>query len=331
MSANPPSPEICRRIAEIRRELYGNRGKASFCKRLGISPSTYNYYETARVPPADLLVRIADVAGVDLRWLLTGQSSGATVAADHPAVARIVKLLAAHPNAAEPLAAFVDLLAATFEWPAKDERLPGAGAEKTSPRGRTGPERTARRRRDWIPLLGRSAAGVPQFWANEEGGAGVTRLAEIVERHARRRARQVRPAQATDETGKVAEPIQIVTLTAPDADNIAEFIAAAGLKRKYPDAFAVRIDGDSMAPEIRHGDIVICSPSVPPADGHAAVVQLRGQIGVTCKIFRREGEAVHLVPINEQHPPQAYPARELVWAQRVLARIRPGERAEKKP
>jgi SOS-response transcriptional repressor LexA len=79
-----------------------------------------------------------------------------------------------------------------------------------------------------------------------------------------------------------------------------------------------------MAPEIRHGDVVICSPSVPAADGAAAVVQLKGQIGVTCKLFRRAGQTVHLVPINEQYAPQAFSARRMVWAQKVLARVRPG-------
>lgn len=334
MSKKSPRANICQRIGQVRRELHGDRGKARFAKQLGISPSTYNYYETARTPPAQMLVKIADLAGVDLRWLLTGELSAQPVPAQHPAVQRVMKLLADHPAAAGPLAAFVDILAQTFGWPAKDEG--GAGGKPVSGRpvvGESGQEPArqpapaapaGRPKRDWIPVLGRSAAGVPQFWAEEGEGGGVALLEDLVERHARRSARQVRPATAAADAGGGVQPAQIITLTAPDADNLAEFIVAGTLKQRYPDAFAVRIDGDSMAPEIRHGDVVICSASAPPGEGAAAVVQLAGQIGVTCKIFRRAGETVHLVPVNEQYRPQAFPADEVVWARRVLARVRPG-------
>ena len=117
----------------------------------------------------------------------------------------------------------------------------------------------------------------------------------------------------------------MITLRQPDDDNVAEFVSAGVIKRKYNDAFAVRIDGDSMSPEIRHGEIVICSPSAPAADGQAAVVQLAGQIGVTCKIFRRQGKDVHLAPINEQYSPAIFPAADVVWSARVLARVRTGK------
>ncbi len=278
-------------------------------------------------------MRIADVAGVDLRWLLTGELSAAAVPADHPAVQRILSLLAAHPEATEPLAAFVDLLAATFEWPAKESPTEPAaeqaqvGAAQTARAAPAGGKAEFRRpagqpKEDWIPILGRSAAGVPQFWADEDEAAGVTQMAQLVERHARRAARQVQSAVASDQAGRGEQTAQIITLTAPDADNVAEFVVAGTLKRKYPDAFAVRIDGDSMAPDIRHGDVTVCSPSVPAADGLPAVVQLEGQIGVTCKLFRREGETVHLVPVNEQYAPQAFGAERVQWAQRVLARVR---------
>ena len=343
MSKKSPHANIPARIAQVRRELYGERGKASFAKQLGVAPSTYNYYETTRTPPAETLVKIADAAGVDLRWLLTGELSARAVPADHPAVQRIVNLLADHPAAAAPLTAFVELLAATFQWPAKDhapaEPLGApAQAPAAAPGGGSEPGRVpapvpapaaapalARPKKDWIPVLGRSAAGVPQFWADEAEGAGVPLLEELVSRHARRSARQVQPATADEEAGRGPQPAEIITLTAPNADNVAEFIVAGTLKRRYPDAFAVRVDGDSMAPEIRHGDVVICSPSAPACDGAPAVVQLTGQIGVTCKIFRRAARTVHLVPINEQYPPQAFPAEQLVWAQRVLARVRAAE------
>ena len=331
--ANP----ICERIARLREEIHGQRGKADFARDLGLAPSTYNYYEDDRIPPADVLVRIADRAGVDLRWLLTGQLSSVPVPADHPAVVRIASLLKEHPAAEAPLAAFVDLLAASFGWPAKTSAVaetpapaaPQPASEATRPE-LVPPERSlihasdAHPRADWIPILGRSAAGVPQFWKDAES-PNVTLLSELVERHARKARREVLEAQAQEPAQPGPSAAQIITLRDVAADSVAEFIVAGDLKRRHPDAFAVRIDGDSMSPEIRHGDMVVCSASIQAADGQPALVQMRGQIGVTCKIMRREGQSIHLVPINETYPPQSFPLERLAWARRVLARIRPQE------
>ncbi|HET6427957.1 MAG TPA: LexA family transcriptional regulator [Phycisphaerae bacterium] len=314
---------LCARITQLRRELHGERGRAKFARQLGLSASTYSYYEAGRVPPADVLVRIADVAGVGLRWLLTGEQSAASVPADHPAVRRIAALLADHPAAAGPLLAFVDILAQTMSWPAKPAAAPAPGPPATPPAAAAqGPSAP---RQQWIPILGRSAAGVPQFWADEQAGRGVTMLAELIDRYARRAGRSVRAAVAADVAGGGSQVAQIITLADPDADNVAEFVAAETIKARHPDAFAVRIDGDSMAPEIHHGDVVICSPSVPAAQGRIAVVQLANQIGVTCKIYRLAGPGpgrkVHLIPVNEQYPPQAFPADRVQWALEVLARV----------
>jgi len=255
---------------------------------------------------------------VDLRWLLTGEASDPSVAGDHPAVARVAALLADHPDAAGPLTAFLDLLCGTMTWPEKapaTETPAPVGAPARSPAARAALP-------DWIPVLGRSAAGVPRFWSDAEDGRGVTRLDDLVARHAGRAPDRRRPARAAEDGAAGESVAQLITLREPDETHVAEFVVAAGLKARHPDAFAVRIDGDSMAPEIRHGDLVVCSPSASAAEGRPAVVQLDGQIGVTCKLVRRDGDTVHLVPVNEQFAPQAFPADRLVWALRVLARIR---------
>ena len=145
-------------------------------------------------------------------------------------------------------------------------------------------------------------------WSDEDENAGITMLSELVARHARDSGRQVRPALADGDQKGDRTTVQIISLCAPDSNDVVEFVAARSLKASYPDAFAVRVDGESMAPDIQHGDMVILSPSVPAVDGRAAVVQLKRQIGVTCKLYRHSGNTVHLVPINEQFPPQAYPA-----------------------
>jgi hypothetical protein len=165
---------------------------------------------------------------------------------------------------------------------------------------------------------------VPHFWAQGEAEAGLTDLGELIARHAETHAASVRPAvaqgQAEPDPG---EPLKLVTLEEPTAEGVVEFLDAAEIKARHHDAFAVRIDGQSMAPDILHGDLVVLSPSCPAVDGKPAVVQLARQIGVTCKLLRREGDSVHLVPINEQLAPQTFGADQVIWALRVLARVRP--------
>jgi len=303
---------------QVRTEIAGRRGKAAFARQLEISPTTYQSYERDRVPPAEVLVKMADVAQVDLRWLLTGETAGgAALQADHPALQRAAALLSRCPNAAPPLAAFVDLLSASMDFPAKPA-ADGTGGQTDERAGAA--DRTSNTDA-WIPVLGRSAAGVPCFWGDSESGDGVVTLGELIAKHASD-VRETRPALVEAEGAPEHQTVQLITLTGAEAGEVVEFVSASAIKARYPDAFAVRIDGQSMAPEIRHGDVVVLSPTQQARDGHSAVVQLRRQIGVTCKLLRREGDSIHLVPINEQFHPQTFAAADLQWALRVLARVR---------
>lgn len=332
--------DICSRIRALRIELDGARGKASFAKKLDLSASTYDYYESSRVPPADVLVRIADIAQVDLRWLITGQAAQPAISPAHPALRRVAEMLAQQPNAAKPLLAFLDILAQSMAFPASAQGgagvtaaiSPAVAPSAAQPQaaqpgqgvGSPGPVEEAQGaapakegRENWIPVLGRSAAGVAHFWADDSQGRGLTVLGDLVERWSRQGHGQSVPAASDDEG-----PLAIISLSRPGDDNVTEFVASSKLKAQFPDAFAVRIDGESMAPDIHHGDLVILSPTVQAVDGKAAVVQLANQIGVTCKLFRRAGQEVHLVPVNEQFPPQMFSQSQVVWALKVLARIR---------
>jgi transcriptional regulator with XRE-family HTH domain len=348
---DPCNREICRRIAQLRHRVAGKRGKSRFANLLGIAPSTYDYYESDRVPPAPLLLRIAELAEVDLYWLLTGQeAASAHTTPAHPAVRRAAALLQRQPDAAKPLAAFLDLLEGASAFP--DAAAGGAPAglatpqapqqadttpaEAPSAEAKPGPQPAAPAASDedaggaqeaWIPLLGRSAAGVPQFWQRDDDATGVTTLADLVARHAGRVPEQVQDAHVRPVARRIAKAertVRLVCLRAPDESGAVEFLDAAALKARHPDAFALRIDGDSMAPDIRHGDMVVLSPSVPALEGLPAVVQLRNQIGVTCKLYRSDEGCVHLAATNAAYPPHSCPADQVVWALRVLARVRPG-------
>ncbi len=66
---------VIERIKGLRCRFSGLRGKSEFAKALGISPSTYNYYEQKRIPPVETLLKISQITGADLHWILTGQCS----------------------------------------------------------------------------------------------------------------------------------------------------------------------------------------------------------------------------------------------------------------
>lgn len=73
-----------------------------------------------------------------------------------------------------------------------------------------------------------------------------------------------------------------------------------------PNAFALVVTGDSMAPEIRAGDIVIVDPAIPHSPGDIVVAKVNGDTEATLKKYRARGhddcgEVFELVPINDDY------------------------------
>jgi steroid delta-isomerase-like uncharacterized protein len=66
-------PGISGRIREAREEAFGENGGPELARRLDIPARTLYSYESGVSVPAEILFRIADVTGVELRWLLTGE------------------------------------------------------------------------------------------------------------------------------------------------------------------------------------------------------------------------------------------------------------------
>lgn len=91
---------------------------------------------------------------------------------------------------------------------------------------------------------------------------------------------------------------------------------AAGTSREFlscpeigdQDVFAARVEGDSMIPRYRQGDIVIFAPSLPARDGDDCFVRFGdGQTTFKRIFFEADGEApagmVRLQPRNERYRP----------------------------
>ncbi len=231
-------------------------------------------------------------------------------------------MLAERPDSAETMNAFLDILAQSMQFPAKAPIKAAAALPQDTPQVFL---QDTPQDKDlcWIPVLGRSAAGVPHFWRDPAQAESITQLRDLAERHARQVAGRSQPARITQADDLPDGPVQIISVSRPQPGQPSQFLLAETILKRWPDAFAVQIDGESMSPDIRHGDFVVLSPSTPAGQGRPAVVQLDNQIGVTCKLYHTDGSQAHLVPINEHFEPQAHPAKKITWALQVLARIRP--------
>jgi transcriptional regulator with XRE-family HTH domain len=64
---------ICERLRQVRMQVCGRRGQSRFAYLLGLSSSTYNYYEKGRVPPVEVLDLASKISGAPLLWLIRGE------------------------------------------------------------------------------------------------------------------------------------------------------------------------------------------------------------------------------------------------------------------
>ena len=309
---------IIGRVKHLRKQYAGIRGKSKFSRALGISPSTYSYYENNRLAPIEILLKICEITGADLEWLLTGQSSEKRFAFGPNAglMQQLDDLFTKNPDLTEPVLAFVELLCEKkgFEKGFQSKVLP---AEQ----GRPG----------WIPVLGRTAAGMIHFWEQTflpGTEQAVTELNELVKKHIGKEiigsvdGKMSIDLQArTLVDGLKRHDVNLIQIGGQELEQIVEFIQCEEVHKLFPDSFALRIDGDSMSPRINDGDIVILSPSVPAAQGQIGIARIANQIGVTCKLIRTTEKNVHLIPINERYEAKVVAKKDLLWALAVLCHI----------
>ena len=317
---------IIARIVELRKDFAGAKGKSKFAKALGISVSDYSSYENGRLLPVPILLKICEVTGADLHWLLTGRYQSAQTSRTGGSLrAELVKklngLLQNSPKSTDALIAFIELLT---EKKNVEKKLASKIPEPK-------PDRPG-----WIPILGRTAAGMVHFWQQTslpEPKDAVVELDQLVEKYTGRAIMasvsgvlaldlQIAPLLRELKT-QTANLIQVSGQTGDTGtDSAVQFIECQEIYELFPDAFALQTDGDSMSPRINDTDVVILSPSVPAAQGHVAVAKLSDQIGVTCKLIRTTESRVHLIPINEKYETKIVPNENLLWALAVLCHIR---------
>ncbi len=312
---------VIERIRELRLRHFGGRGKSSFAKSIGISPSTYSYYEKDRLPPIDVLLRICDLTGTDIYSLLTGKkrSDECKSGQNEGVINRINEILSKYPHTKESITAFCDML----------ESINTIGGEEVKESKTEGLDS------GWIPVLGRTAAGLTSFWSEtqiSDSARVVTELKEVVEKYIHK------PIESTQEgflevdlkirelmKGVKDSQVSVIEVN-EEQDNspMAQFLDCRSLREAFPDCFALKIDGNSMSPRINDGNYVILSPSVPAINGSISVIKLKGQIGVTCKIIRKDTDKVHLIPVNEHYETGIFDLCELEWSLAVLCHLEAG-------
>ena len=82
-----------------------------------------------------------------------------------------------------------------------------------------------------------------------------------------------------------------------------------------PQAFALRVIGDSMFPPYHEGDLAICMPSYPPRNNALAVAKVAEDL-VTFKKVRFRGApptTFRLIALNTRYSPLIVPSRDIVW------------------
>ncbi len=306
------------RVRQLRQQYAGSRGKSKFARALGVSASTYSYYENDRVPPIDILLKMCEVTGADLEWLLTGHTAekNFAFAANAALLRKLDSLFTHNPDLTEAVLAFVELL----------REKKGIETSVYSKGPASEPDRPG-----WIPVLGRTAAGIVHFWDQTslpKPNRAITELNELVKKHMGKTiVGSVDGAVSIDlqaralMDGVKTRQANLIRVGGLEQEPIVEFVQCEEIHGLFPDSFALHIDGDSMSPRINDSDIVVVSPSVPAAQGHIAIAHLADQIGVTCKLIRTAGNEVHLIPINERYETKVVAKKNLLWALAVLCHI----------
>lgn len=316
---------LSERLCHLRQTVFGQRGRAAFARAVGVSPSTYNYYEKGRPPPTGLLARAAEVTGADLTWLVTGRGEpfpdgpprGCDIGLSHPLKDILDRFASGGGTSPQDAAARSALRRLLAEM--QQALPPAAGAWE--------PHRSAPTRAS-IPIVGRTAAGILASWeehfsAPEDPDVLEHLLRQVEGASARRRGAALAPADPQAEGAQPQDRTAMLTqLSSPTPDGVAEFLDLPGVGPVEPGTFALRVDGDSMAPRIRDGDLVVSRRGAGPEPGRTAIVKVRHRIGVTVKIWQPQGDRVHLIPVNESYELAVYPRSEVLWACRVLWVVR---------
>jgi repressor LexA len=85
-------------------------------------------------------------------------------------------------------------------------------------------------------------------------------------------------------------------------------------------AFALKVKGNSMAPRIEDGDIVVVSPQAEARSGDICVIRVNDED--TLKKVKLEGNYIHLIPLNPEFDPVTVRKRDVNFIWKVVKLIK---------
>ncbi|MBI4535373.1 MAG: LexA family transcriptional regulator [Ignavibacteriae bacterium] len=89
---------------------------------------------------------------------------------------------------------------------------------------------------------------------------------------------------------------------------------------KDPQAFALKVKGNSMAPRIEDGDVVVVSPQQEVHNGDVCVVRVNDED--TLKKVKFEGNYLHLIPLNPDFEPVTVKKKDVNFVWKVVKLIK---------
>lgn len=101
-------------------------------------------------------------------------------------------------------------------------------------------------------------------------------------------------------------------------DYVEKYITVDNINDKA--AFALEVKGNSMAPRIEDGDIIIVSPKMESRSGDICVVRVNDED--TVKRIKFEEHFLHLIPLNPEYEPMVVRKRDVAFVWRVVKVIK---------
>ena len=298
---------LTERIKQLRRRHFGAGGKAEFARRLDLPLEEYERFERGTLPPGDVMLRMCELTGEDLQWLLTGVAARGTVVISgtrgrhQDFLARLARLLDEKPTLAAPLEAFVELLM----------RGEQAGRQVAQALPVSEPL-------DLIPIFEADELPdeLPAPEANPEGGQfWLVALGQSASLTDEQPAELAEPASECD--SQALQTVRLVSGRTEDG-RVRRFVRSREVARCFPGMFGVRLGDDTMAPMFQAGDAVLVTVGEAPKIGQPVLCKLAGEPAVRCRIWLgQEEQVVHLGRFSDGEHEQV-PCDRLRWSVEVL-------------
>lgn len=88
--------------------------------------------------------------------------------------------------------------------------------------------------------------------------------------------------------------------------------------RTTENSFALQVQGDSMLPLYRNGDVLIVEPGATVRKGDRVVVKTRSGEVMAKVLARRTSGEIELLSINPEHPSRNFALGEVEWLARIV-------------